>query len=136
GRDSLGAPADSAAAARVRIVRVTSPLYTYGVSTAGGRLVEARLHRYRSISPADSGRTAEILPQGSRLLGLTIVLDRDTIPLDGWTFTASADSLAAGDEPLRLTATRGPIGVELTYRFASDDYRIAVSGRVTGVGPN
>ena len=136
-RDSLKAPADSvAAAARVRVVRVTSPLYTYGISTAGGRLVEARLHRYRSISPADSGATAELLPPDSWLLGLTLVLGRDTTPLDDWAFTASADSLAAGGEPLRLTATRGPVGVELTYRFAPDDYRITVSGRVTGVGPN
>ncbi len=127
----------AAAAARVRIVRVTSPLYTYGISTAGGRLVEARLHHYRSIAPADSGATAEILPPDSRLLGLTVVLGRDTIPLDDWTFTASTDSLdAAAGEPLRLTATRGPVGVELTYRFAPDDYRIDVSGRVTGVGPN
>ena len=133
------AAADTAAAAaatRVRIVRVTSPLYTYGISTAGGRLVEARLHRYRSIAPADSGGTAELLPPDSRLLGLTLVLDRDTIPLDAWTFTASADSLAAGGEPLRLTATRGPVGIELTYRFTPDDYRIEVTGRVTGVGPN
>jgi YidC/Oxa1 family membrane protein insertase len=128
--------AAAAAAARVRIVRVTSPLYTYGISTAGGRLVEARLHRYRSIAPADSGGTAELLPPDSRLLGLTLVLDRDTIPLDAWTFTASADSLAGGGEPLRLTATRGPVGIELTYRFAPDDYRIEMSGRVTGVGPN
>jgi hypothetical protein len=43
-RDSLGAPADTAAA-RARVVHVTSPLYTYGIGTAGGRLVEARLHR-------------------------------------------------------------------------------------------
>jgi YidC/Oxa1 family membrane protein insertase len=128
--------AAAAGAARVRIVRVTSPLYTYGISTVGGRLVEARLHRYRSIAPADSGGTAELLPADSRLLGLTLILDRDTIPLDAWTFTASADSLAAGGEPLRLTATRGPVGIELTYRFAPDDYRIEVSGRVTGVGPN
>jgi YidC/Oxa1 family membrane protein insertase len=135
-RDSLKAPADSAASARPRVVRVTSPLYTYGISTAGGRLVEARLHRYRSISPVDSGRTAELLPQDSRLLALTLVLERDTMPLDGWTFTASADSLAAAGEPLRLTATRGPVGVELTYGFAPDDYRISVSGRVSGVGPN
>ena len=28
------------------------------------------------------------------------------------------------------------MGVELTYRFAPDDYRLEVSGRVTGVGPN
>src|SRR5687768_9047433 len=31
-------------------VRVASPLYTYGISTRGGRLVEARLSRYRSMA--------------------------------------------------------------------------------------
>jgi YidC/Oxa1 family membrane protein insertase len=133
--DSLRPTADSAAP--VRTVRVTSPLYTYGISTAGGRLVEARLHRYRSMAPADSGRTAELLPTDSRLLGLTLVLGRDTTDLDRWAFQTSHDSLDAGaGEPLRLSATRGPVGVELTYRFVPDDYRIVVTGRVSGVGPN
>ncbi|HEV8454603.1 MAG TPA: hypothetical protein VGQ24_06915, partial [Gemmatimonadales bacterium] len=36
-------------------VRVTSPLYTYGISTRGGRLVEATLPRYRSMTPAERG---------------------------------------------------------------------------------
>src|SRR5215207_2685722 len=43
-RDTLRTPADSAAgaaAAPVRTVHVTSPLYSYGISTAGARLVEA-----------------------------------------------------------------------------------------------
>ena len=113
--DSLRIPADSAApAAQVRTVQATSPLYTYGISTAGGRLVEARLHHYRSIAPADSGRIAQLLPKDGRLLDLTLVLGRDTVALDGWTFTASTDSLdASAGEPLRLTATRGPIGVDL-----------------------
>src|SRR5512147_2721981 len=137
--DTLRAPGDTiaAAAAPVRTVRATSPLYRYGISTSGARLVEARLPYYRSIAPADSGATAQLLPPDSRLLGLTLVMGRDTIPLEGWTFTASTDSLdAAAGEPLRLTATRGAVGVDLEYRFAPDDYRIAVSGRVTGVGPN
>ena len=76
-RDS-GTPAAAPAAARGDTVRVSSPLYTYGVSTVGGRLVEARLLRYRSIAPGDSG-VAEILPPDSRLLGLTLVIGRDTI---------------------------------------------------------
>ncbi|HUR93265.1 MAG TPA: membrane protein insertase YidC [Gemmatimonadales bacterium] len=121
-----------------RILRVTSPLYTYGISTAGGRLVEARLHRYRSMAPEDSGSTAQILPADSRLLALTLVLGRDTMPLDDWVFTASSDSLSVsgGSAPLRLSASRGPVTVDLTYTFAPDDYRIGVEGRVTGVGPN
>jgi YidC/Oxa1 family membrane protein insertase len=118
-------------------VRVTSPLYTYGISTRGGRLVEATLPRYRSMAPTDRGRPAQILPPDSRLLGLTLVLGRDTIPLDDWPFTVSAESLMVnGPTPLRLSANRNGVKVDLTYIFRPDDYRIDVSGRVTGVGPN
>jgi YidC/Oxa1 family membrane protein insertase len=118
-------------------VRVTSPLYRYGISTAGARLIDARLLRYRSIAPLDSNAQAQILPPDSRLLGLTLVLGRDTVPLDDWTFSASTDSLeVVGPTPLRLTASRGAVNVDMTYTFAPTDYRIAVAGRVTGVGPN
>jgi YidC/Oxa1 family membrane protein insertase len=120
------------------IVRVTSPLYTYGVSTVGGRLVEATLRRYKSMAAGDSGRAAELLPPGSELLNLTLVIGRDTVPLAGWQFTASAESLHVADGPasLRLAASRGGVGVELTYTFQPDDYRLEVAGRVSGVGPN
>ncbi len=142
GPDTLRAAPDSAApgpaaGARVDTVRVVSPLYTYGVSTAGGRLVEARLHRHRSMAPEDSGAAVQLLPKDSRLLGLTLLLGRDTLPLDAWTMSASADSLVvSGPTPLRLSGSRGPVSVELTYTFVPDDYRIAVQGRVSGVGPN
>jgi YidC/Oxa1 family membrane protein insertase len=143
--DSLRAPRDTAArsaapapaAARADTVRVTSPLYRYGISTAGGRLVDAQLLRYRSMAPGDSGRPAEIIPPDSRLLGMTVVLGRDTVPLTDWVFSASTKSLdVTGPTPLRLTASRGPVNVDVTYTFRPDDYLIAVSGRVTGVGPN
>ena len=52
-------------------VRVTSPLYTYGFSPRGATLVEARLHRYASMAPGQQGERAQIMPQGSDLLGLT-----------------------------------------------------------------
>src|SRR5688572_9075028 len=41
-------------------VPVTSPLYRYGISTRGARLVEATLPRYRSMAPVGHGQTAEI----------------------------------------------------------------------------
>ena len=140
--DTLRAAADTAAPAApsgpaVATVPVTSPLYTYGVSTQGGRLVTARLAHYRSMAPGDSAGIAEILPKDSRLLGLTLITGRDTIPLESLRFTPSADSIdAARGTPLRLTTSRGPVQVELTYTFAPDDYRIQVQGRVTGIGPN
>jgi YidC/Oxa1 family membrane protein insertase len=133
---SAGADTASSAPA-VHTVAVTSPLYTYGVSTQGGRLVSARLARYRSMAPEDSGRTAQILPRDSRLLGLTLITGRDTIPLESLAFTASADSLdATQGAPLRLTTARGPLQVALEYHFAPDDYRIEVKGQVTGMDPN
>ena len=119
-------------------VRVISPLYHYGVSTRGARLVEATLPRYRSMAPHDRGRPGQILPPDSRLLGLTLVLGRDTILLADWPFTASADSLVVSGRPtpLRLSATRDGVTVNLTYTFRPDDYQIGVAGEVTGVGPN
>ncbi|MGH7509075.1 MAG: membrane protein insertase YidC [Gemmatimonadales bacterium] len=118
-------------------VRVTSPLYTYGISVRGGRLVEAQLKRYRSMAPSDSGRPAQILPRESRLLAHTLVLGRDTISLDDWPFTVSAKSLDVREPSrLRLSASRNGINLELTYTFHPDDYRVDVSGRVSGVGPN
>jgi YidC/Oxa1 family membrane protein insertase len=118
-------------------VRVSSPLYTYGISTAGARLVEATLHRYRSMSPAQHGAPAQILPPQSRLLDLTLVIAGDTIPLHDWSFTPSTRSLTV-ERPasLRLSGAQRGISVDLTYDFRPDDYLVGVSGRVTGVGPN
>jgi YidC/Oxa1 family membrane protein insertase len=132
-------PADSprAGGATGDTVRVTSPLYTYGISTRGARLVEATLPRYRSMTPAEHGRPAQILPPDSKLLGLTLVVDGRSTQLDDWPFTASAESLQVNSPtPLRLTGSRDGLTVNLTYTFHPDDYRIDVDGRVAGVGPN
>ena len=127
----------TASAAAEDTVAVTSPLYIYGVSTLGARLVSAELLRYASMAPGEKGRQAQILPPGGDLLGLTLVAGRDTVSFDRVPFTASATRLAvSGPTPLRLSATRGGVGVELTYTFHPDDYRVEVAGRLSGVGPN
>ena len=118
-------------------VRVTSPLYTYGISTKGARLVEAELRRYASMAPGEEQRRAQILPKGSALLGLTVVRGRDTIDFREATFTPSAENLAvSGKTPLRLSAERDGVRLDLTYTFEPDDYRVGASGRVSDVGPN
>jgi YidC/Oxa1 family membrane protein insertase len=122
---------------RVTTVPASSPLYVYGISTTGGRLVSARLRHYRSMDPQQPSEVAELLPRDSRLLGMTLMAGRDTVPLDQVVFTTSADSIDVVRTPsLRLTGSRGPIQVELDYTFAPDDYRVQVRGRVAGVGPN
>ena len=118
-------------------VWVTGPLYRYGIDTRGARLVDATLTRYKSMAPGDSLRPAQILPRNSDLLALTLVRGRDTIPLTDWHFTPSAASVkVAGRTPLKLSASKAGVAVELTYTFHPDDYRVDVAGRVYGVGPD
>ena len=118
-------------------IRVTAPLYRYGIGTRGAKLLEASLLRYQTMVPGAHRATADILPPESDVLGLTLILGKDTLSLADWPFTASAESLAVtGDTPLRLSAARGPVAVDLTYTFSPEDYKIAVEGRVSGVGPN
>jgi len=118
-------------------IRVTSPLYTFGISTKGARLVQAELHRYASMAPGEEQARAQILPEESALLGLTMVRGRDTIDFSDATFTPSAGSLAvSGETPLRLSAEKNGVRLDLTYTFEPDDYRVRVSGRASDVGPN
>ena len=135
---AVGPPAPPrAAGATDDTVRITSPLYTYGIGTRGGRLVEATLSRYRSMAPGQKGQPAQLLPPDSRLLGLTLVRGQDTIPLHDWPFTVSAESVdVKGPTALKLSGERNGINVDLTYTFRPDDYQIGVEGKVTGVGPN
>src|SRR3954468_7219243 len=99
-------PGGPAAAPSEDTIQVTSSLYRYGVSTRGARLIQATLPRYRSMAASDSGRPAQILPHDSHLLGLSLIVGRDTSPLDDWPFTASAESLAVrGPTPLRLRSS-------------------------------
>jgi YidC/Oxa1 family membrane protein insertase len=117
-------------------VRISTRLYTYGISSRGGRLIEARLPRYRSMAPSDSGHPAQLLPKDSRLLGLTLVLGGDTLPLHDWPFTISSGSPDLKAPTLHLSAARNGVNVDLTYTFRPDDYQVAVEGKVSGVGPN
>jgi YidC/Oxa1 family membrane protein insertase len=134
-------PADTAAAApssaRADTVLVTAPLYTYGISTLGGRLVQAELIRYASMAPGDSGRRAQILPEDSELLGLTVLRGRDTVDFRNAVFAASAERLTVdGETKLQLRAERSGVRLDLTYTFQPDDYRIEVTGSASAIGPN
>jgi YidC/Oxa1 family membrane protein insertase len=135
--DSTAAIPSAGAPAAEDTVRVTSPLYTYGIGTRGARLVQAELRRYASMAPGEEQKRAQILPKGSDLLGLTVVRGRDTVDFRDATFTPSAGSLVvSGETPLRLSAEKNGVKLDLTYTFEPDDYRVRVSGRASDVGPN
>ncbi|HEV8612725.1 MAG TPA: membrane protein insertase YidC, partial [Gemmatimonadales bacterium] len=129
-------PSDSVQVHEDTIV-VTSPLYRYGFSTRGGRMVEATLLKYPSMRPEERGLPAQILRPGSELLGLGLLVDRDTVWLRDWHFTPSAPSLNVGEAtPLSFSAQQGSYAVSLTYTFRPDDYLLDIAAKVDGVGPN
>ncbi len=137
--DSLTArPPDSATAqAPEDTVLVTSGLYRYGISTRGGRLVSAVLPTYTYTLPGRTEEPVDLLPPNSELMSLRLVEGQDTLRLDDWAFTPSAPAVDArnGGE-LTLASERGGVRVELRYRFEADDYRMHLTGSVTGLGAN
>lgn len=117
-------------------IAVTGPLYRYGISTRGGALVEAVLERYKALDPEEKGRPVQLIPRGGALNRLAFTVGKDTLSLADWDFVPSARRLdVAAGQVLTLTASRGGLAVELTYRFRADDYQLGVSGRVSGLGP-
>src|SRR5437867_2627563 len=115
---------------------VSSPLYRYAFSTRGGRMIEATLLRYPSMRPDEKGRPAQLLPLGSQLLGLGLLVGRDTVWLRDWSFAPSTRQLAVSrPEPLTLTARNGALAVTVTYTFRPDDYLVEVAGKLEGLGP-
>jgi YidC/Oxa1 family membrane protein insertase len=118
-------------------VSVASPLYRYDISTMGGRMSGISLPTYRSMAPGDRRAPAQLLHPESDLLGLSVLVGRDTLRLDRWVFTPSSPSLnVSGPTPLTLTASRGGVSVRLSYEFVPDNYLIRAQGEITGLGPN
>jgi YidC/Oxa1 family membrane protein insertase len=118
-------------------VLVHTPLYTYGISTRGARLVRVELQQYKNQAPAEKGQLVQLMPPGSELLGLRLVVGSDTLRLDDWAFTSSVTEVSIdGPRTVELSSTQGAVTVSLAYTFRPDAYEIGVEGSVSGVGPN
>jgi YidC/Oxa1 family membrane protein insertase len=134
-------PHEAADTAPSRTVWVTSPLYRFGFSTRGGRLVAAELLQYQSFAAGDSGQPVNLVPPGGAFLRHRLALPGgDTVSLDDWVFQPTPDapgivvSAAQEKQRLRFTAERGGSRVTLEYGFVPEEYRFDVQGTVTGLG--
>jgi len=147
--ESASAPVESAAARPpvrpsvhpttalpAETVWVSSPLYRFGFTTRGARLVAAEIEQYTSFAPGDSGGRVQLVPPDAPLLGLRIVVGNDTASLAETPFTPDQKSLTvAGDgTTLTFTAAVGSGSVTIAYQFVPDDYHFSVSGNVAGLG--
>jgi YidC/Oxa1 family membrane protein insertase len=130
-------PIDSTAPVSVAedTVVVSSPHYRLGFSTRGGRLIEATFLDYRSMKRSDSNVPAQILHPASNLLGLGLLIGRDTLWLRDWDFAPSSPALdVTAPQDLTFQATRGSVDVSVTYTFRPTDYLFDVRGQVRGLG--
>jgi YidC/Oxa1 family membrane protein insertase len=130
-------PTGPAEAAPEDTVLIHTPLATYGVSTRGARLVTAVLEQYADQAPGQKGQRADLVPPGSELMGLRLVVGADTLRLDDWVFVTSATEMSTDvAKTVEFTSTRGDVTVTLAYTFRPDDYKVGVVGSISGVGPN
>jgi len=122
--------------AAAETLTVSSPLYTYTISSRGGAIVQATPRSYRSLYSPERDQPVRLIPDGASINQLGLIVGNDTLRFSDWNFTPSARSLTVGGrDSLTLAATRGGVSLELMYRFRPDDYQIEVSGRATGLGP-
>ena len=133
---SVNPPIRPSAQLAAETVWVTSPLYRFGFSTRGARLVTAELQQYQSFARGDSGRRVQLIPAAAAPLGLRLVMGSDTASLAEVAFAPSRPTLAVagGDTALTFTAPLGAGSITLRYRFIATDYRFTVDGSIEGLG--
>jgi YidC/Oxa1 family membrane protein insertase len=129
-------PVRPPAALPAETVWVSSPLYRYGFTNRGARLVTAEIEQYKSFAPGDSGGLVQLVPPDAPLLGLRIVVGNDTASLADTPFTPDQKSLTVGGDrtTLTFTAAVGSGSVTVAYQFVPADYHFSVSGHVEGLG--
>lgn len=122
-------------------VVVRSPLYRYGISTRGGRLISSQFLHYKSLAHGDTtaaGKpdTLELLTPGTALIDAKLAMGTDTLRLDRVHYTASIDSLTPvlGNATVTFTGESNGHVITLRYTFDPDDFRIRIDGEISGLG--
>jgi YidC/Oxa1 family membrane protein insertase len=131
------APSAAPATGPEDTVQVRSGLFRYGFSTRGGRLVLAEFAGYRSMRPDERGAPVQMLAPASQFQAMSLLLGSDTIAFRDLEFRASTPEVNVSGGPATLTwsARRdSTLGIEISYRFVPNDYRVEVRGRVVGLG--
>lgn len=117
-------------------IEVRSPIYAYGISTRGGRIVSARFLEYRSLAEGEGRDTLELVPAAAPLLDNRLIVAGDTVDFAATGFTADAENLVVGEgetQTLTLTGTVRGLPATLRYTFQHHDYRIDVAGTIGGL---
>ncbi len=122
-------------------VTVSTPLYRVRFSTRGAAVTGVELRRYDSHAEGEEGQPVRLVREGDRLLAWRVTDGRDTLDLRTRSFEPSRTRLEVeeGGEARTLTFRHrlpeaGGLAYVVTYRFEPDSYRVAVEGRLEGLG--
>ena len=97
---------------------------TFALLNPGATIGDVTIPAFHDLRPGlTRGASLVLSPAGGRQLSYRLAIGNDTISLDTVSF-------AVTQTPTEVTFTSAPI--TLTYRTTSDDYRLAVTGAVSG----
>ena len=130
-------PAAPAAAVAADTIVIESPLYRYGISTAGGALVSAELLQFESFTR--DGPVQLVPTDAAALVSYALswpgVEDLDLSRVAFRAEPAADIRFQPGDAPRTLTLTHTDDAgrtIELRYTFNPSSYLVEVEGRLSG----
>jgi YidC/Oxa1 family membrane protein insertase len=111
-----------------QISTISTVRSTYQFSNIGAAPVSVVMKDYRNLSPAKG--VVNLAVPGRSLIRYSLVLQGDTIPLEGTAFQASESVNNAGGKVLTYRATINEVPVAISYDVSPDKYVVKISGQV------
>ena len=122
------APSAEGTGADRKITTITTDRSVFQFSNLGAAPVSVSMRRYKNLSPQKGD--VELNVPGRTLFRYSLVMQRDTISLQGIPFQASESHGSDGQSILTYTAVVNGANVVIAYDVSPDRYALGISGRV------
>ena len=124
---AVGTGAVSAIAPQISIVNTVRS--TYRFSNIGAVPVSVVMKDYKNLSPTKG--VVDLMIPGRPLIRYSLVLQRDTIPLDRTAFQATESTNSAGVKVVTYQAVVNGVPIAISYNVSPDKYVVKINGRVS-----
>jgi YidC/Oxa1 family membrane protein insertase len=121
------------AGVRPELTTVNTARSIYRFTNYGAAPVSVVMQGYRNLSAGHAG-PVEISTPGRSLLRYSLVMQRDTIPLERIPFQVQESQGTNGHKLLTYRARVGSADVAIAYDISPDQYLLKTSGRVDNAG--
>ena len=111
-----------------KITTVTTDQSTYQFSNIGAALTSATMRGYKNLSPQKG--TVVLNVPGRTLFRYSLVMQRDTVPLERVPFQLVESQGSKGEKVLTYSGVVNGANVVISYDVSPDRYALGISGRV------